>query len=494
MPDHDPAPLAPRTDPLAGKLIEGRWRLLSKLGEGGMGAVYLAEQLSIRGRKVAVKVLRAEFAQNEEFVRRFRGEAERAAAVSDPRIVMVLDFGQAESGELFLVMEHVVGDTLTTVLRAGPLPLPRAIVFGTQLADALHRVHEVGVVHRDVKPDNVMIHRGSDDLKLMDFGIARAVDDLEHTQLTASGVVVGTPAFMAPEQITGGAISRQTDIYAWGVVMYTMLAGRRPFTASSATAIQYMHVHEPPPPLVEVRPDVPPAVARIVMCALEKKPEARQRTMAEVAAALRAVRLHEPEGRAAGFEQTPTALLPAVPVAALAPPVRVAHAPAVEGTVIPDAPPQEQRSRRALIAGGALAIAVLAAGAVFVGGRGGLPWALAPDAAPPASHPAAPPDGPAPALASHARADASAARGGTGATKAPAVHDAGSAAVPDAPSAVAEALTVAQFFLDRGEYDSAIEELESALRAAPGEQSLTGALESARKAKAAEEAVLGAVH
>jgi len=463
-------------------VIEGRWRLVAKLGEGGMGAVYLAEQLSIRGRRVAVKLLRAELAQNAEFVRRFRGEAERAAAVSDPRIVTVLDFGQAENGELFLVMEYVAGDTLTAVMRAGPLSLSRAVVLAAQLADALHRVHEVGVVHRDVKPDNVMVLRGSDDLKLMDFGIARDVDDLEKTQLTQTGIVVGTPAFMAPEQITGGAISRQTDVYAWGIVVYAMLAGRRPFTATSASAIQYMHVHEPPPPLREVRPDVPPALEREVMRALAKKPDERQRTMAEAAAALRAVRLDVPSDPSPRRE---SAVEPAAPSPASAPVVpaeerSIASSPVAaieprsptpdpEPTIVPGGAVATGARRRGALVLATLGVVLLATGAgLFLTGayRHVLPGATG-DAKPTgATAPASIPG------------------------DAPAAPAAPAAPQPDAPSAAEkEALALAQFFLDRGEYDSAIAELESAQRAAPGSAALASALEGARNAKAAEEAL-----
>ena len=482
MPDHDSSLPSPPSsaDPLAGKLIEGRWRLLEKLGEGGMGAVYLAEQLSIRGRRVAVKLLRAELAQNDEFVRRFRGEAERATAVSDPRIVTVLDFGQAASGELFLVMEYVAGDTLSAVMRAGPLPVARAVSLGAQLADALHRVHEAGIVHRDVKPDNVMVLRDSDDLKLMDFGIARDVDDLEKTHLTQTGIIVGTPAFMAPEQITGGAISRQTDIYAWGVVVYTMLAGRRPFTATSASAMQYMHVHEIPPPLHQVQPGVPQALERAVMRALEKKPENRQRTMAEVATALRAVPVSAPAepvprservagsvggGAAASGDQPPAS--PAGTPVVDEPQPRAPAAPVAEPTLEPTPEGTQGRPRRGALAIATLAVLILAGAVAFWAGP--LRQAWSPEGREVDVRPsAADPTGEEPA-----RREGVPDRAAT------------QEAAPGA--AEKEALTLAQFFLDRGEYGSAIEELERAQRAAPDSTELARALDRAREARAAEE-------
>ncbi len=446
-----------RVDHLVGKVIQGRWRLVEKLGEGGMGAVYRAEQLSIRGRVVAVKLLRPEFSSSDEFARRFEREAERAAAVSDPHVVMVLDFGRDETGELFIVMEYVAGDTLSTLIHAGPLPLTRAISFGAQLADALQCVHEAGLIHRDVKPANVIIRKGTDHLKLMDFGIAHTIDD-ERTHLTQSGVIVGTPAFMAPEQIEGGTISPQTDIYAWGVVMYAMATGRRPFEASSPTAVQYKHVHEPPPPLRGIRADVPVELERIILRALEKRPEDRQPTMSEAAAELRALRISA----------------------------------SVETVVVPDRSPGRSDSEAA---GGTLpkrpvsmrlpviaAASALVAAVIFVllatrsnyGTSAGVAGTRPPAAVSPGASE----------------------RHTTGETVTRASADTGSSSAVDAAAdkgaaAVRESLTLARFFLDRGEYDSAIEELESALQRAPDDEEVRSALESAKTARAAEASVLG---
>jgi serine/threonine-protein kinase len=275
-------------DPLVGAILEDRWRLKKKIQDGGMGSVYEAEQLRLRGRRVAVKLIKAEHAQKPDYLHRFRREAELAASVSDPHVVTVLDFGLAKTGEPFLVMEFVEGSTLDGLMSQGPLSLARAVSFGVQLADALHCVHEVGLIHRDVKLANAMVYKGTDHLKLMDFGIARPLDDPSQTQ---AGVVLGTPYYMAPEQAQTGAISRQTDIYSWGVVLYALIAGRRPFEGSSATQVRFKHIHERPRALSEVRSGVPLELEQTVMRALEKKPEDRQRTMAEAARALRALRL-----------------------------------------------------------------------------------------------------------------------------------------------------------------------------------------------------------
>jgi serine/threonine-protein kinase len=287
MSEQDPTQ-AVDVDPLVDKVIQGRFKLKKRLGTGGMGSVYVAEQLTFT-RSVALKLLRPDIAGDEEFVRRFKLEAERAARTPHPRIVPIYDFGQAETGELFIAMEYVLGETLASLMDRGRLPIARSVSFGAQLADALHCVHEAGVVHRDVKPLNVMIRQGSDDLVLMDFGIARDVDDKEHLTRTGASPI-GTPRYMAPEQILRNEVSCQSDIYSWGVVMFGMLAGRLPFEARDWAGITYQHVHEPPPLLSKLCPEVSPELAAIVMRALAKNPDERQRTMAEVAASLRALR------------------------------------------------------------------------------------------------------------------------------------------------------------------------------------------------------------
>ena len=426
---------------MEGRVIQGRWRLEKKLGEGGMGTVYLAEQLSIRGRRVAVKLLHGDLARDAEYVARFRSEAERAAAFTDPRIVTVFDFGEAEDGGLFIAMEYVPGETLAALIRNGPLPLERAIWFGIQLAEALQRVHDAGVIHRDVKPANVMVLAGGDDLKLMDFGIARAATDSERTHHTKIGMVIGTPAYMAPEQITDGICSAQSDIYAWGLVLYTLLAGRKPFEGNSAT-IQYKHVHEPPPPIRSFRSETPPAIEAVVLAALAKQPRERQRSMAEVAAELRqAQRMPAPMS----VEEPPTAM----------------------DTIATPAP-----SRRRAVWPIAL-LAVLGTGGGLVLMNPAIRSRILP--AEPAPRPIE-----VPAAAAKAAAPTR--------TAAPLAEV---AATDQTTTAVADALALSEFFVDRGEYDSAIGELESALGKVPGDQRLRAALERTRKAKAAEAAVVG---
>jgi serine/threonine-protein kinase len=272
-------------DPFLGRTIKGRYAVLRKLGEGGMGAVYLAEQVSV-SRKVALKVLRADFARDEDFVRRFRLEARLAASLNHRNIITVYEFDQAEDGSLFIAMEYLEGRPLNEVIRQeGALPAGRAVRLGLQIAQGLEAAHRAGVIHRDIKPHNIMVV-GQDDIKLMDFGIARLMD-AGSPGLTRTGVVMGTPAYMPPEQIEGGTITEQTDIYAFGIVLYELLTGSVPFTAASPRAVLTKHLQEAPLPLRTVDPRIPASVEQVVMQALAKQPEARQREMGEVIAGLR---------------------------------------------------------------------------------------------------------------------------------------------------------------------------------------------------------------
>ena len=279
---------SPAGDPVVGQVIKGRYRVLRKLGEGGMGAVYLADQLSI-SRKVALKVLHREFTRDHEFVQRFHQEARLAAALNHPAITTVFDFDQGEDGSLFIVMEYLEGTLLSEVIRRdGALDVGRAVRLGVQIADGLGAAHAAGVIHRDVKPQNIMVLTPGDRVKLMDFGIAR-MGDTGAAHLTRAGALMGTPHYMAPEQIEGRPITVKTDIYAFGVVLYEMLTGTTPFNAPTSTAVLTKQLREPPAPLRRVRPEVSPLVEQVVMQALEKEPEWRQENMGDLARRLRAV-------------------------------------------------------------------------------------------------------------------------------------------------------------------------------------------------------------
>ena len=278
-----------KKDPYLGNVIKGRYQVLSKLGEGGMGTVYLAEQVSV-GRKVAIKFLLGNYATDDAFISRFRREARLAASLNHRNIVILYDFDQANDGTLFIVMEYLSGQKLSDVIRRdGPLEIGRATRLGLQIADGLDAAHRAGVIHRDIKPDNIMVAGAdaSEEIKLMDFGIARLRDPGNASQITRAGLIVGTPAYMAPEQVDGGEVSDKTDTYALGVVLYEMLSGSVPFTAATPGAVLIKQMQEMPVPLRKLRRELPAAVERAVMQALEKEPHKRQTNMAEVVQQLR---------------------------------------------------------------------------------------------------------------------------------------------------------------------------------------------------------------
>ncbi len=269
-----------KQDPFIGKIVRARYRVLKKLGEGGMGSVYLAEQITIN-RNVALKILHPDFARDPEFVRRFRQEAKLAASLSHHNIVTIFDFDQADDGSLYIVMEYVAGNSLSAIIKSGLLDVGTAVRLGIQIAEGLKAAHTAGVIHRDIKPENIMVLPG-DEIKLMDFGIARLSNVEGVTRLTRSGMIMGTPTYMSPEQIEGGEVGVATDIYAFGVLLYEMLSGQVPFTAPTPGAVLIKHLTETAPPLRKLRNDVPAWLEKVVKQALEKKPSRRQRSMDEV--------------------------------------------------------------------------------------------------------------------------------------------------------------------------------------------------------------------
>lgn len=281
----------PKQDPFVGRMIKGRYRVLRKLGEGGMGAVYLAEQISI-GRKVALKLLHGNYASDDEFIGRFRREARLAASLNHRNIVTIYDFDQGDDGSLFIAMEYVDGRSLGEVIgQDAPLDIGRVIRLGAQIAEGLDAAHRSGVIHRDIKPDNIMVvsEDYSEAVKIMDFGIARIRDFGTMSPLTRSGVIMGTPAYMAPEQAEGADVSERTDIYALGILLYEMLSGAVPFQASTPGAVLLKQMKQNPLPLRKSRREVPQPIERIIMQALEKKPQKRQQTMREIVQTLKEV-------------------------------------------------------------------------------------------------------------------------------------------------------------------------------------------------------------
>ncbi|MFY9929366.1 MAG: serine/threonine-protein kinase [Streptosporangiaceae bacterium] len=261
-------------------LLAGRYRLTDRIATGGMGEVWRAED-NLLNRNVAVKLLPTGRAGDEAFLARFRAEARYAASLSHPGIARVYDYGESsEFGGAYLVMELVEGDPLSAILaNAGRLSPDVTLDIVSQSARALEAAHEAGIVHRDIKPGNLLV-TADGTTKITDFGIATAVAAAQASHLTETGMVMGTAMYVSPEQATGSPVTAASDIYSLGVVAYECLAGRPPFTASEPIAIAYAHKHEPVPALP---PDVPEPVADLVYHMLAKTPEERPASVQEVA-------------------------------------------------------------------------------------------------------------------------------------------------------------------------------------------------------------------
>ena len=278
------APARAREDPLVERLriaTAGEYEIHGELGRGGMAAVYLAHELAL-DRKVAIKVMFPAMIYGEGMVERFKREARTAAHLSHPNIIPVYAVREAE-GLLFFVMKLVEGTPLDSIMRElGKLPIPMVEAILAQTGGAFGYAHRRGVVHRDIKPSNILI----DDegwAVVTDFGIAKVQ---ESEGLTQTGVAVGTPAYMSPEQCMGGQITGASDQYSLGVVAYEMLAGRPPFEGPSLMALLYGHFHEPVPPLELFRPDCPEPMRAAVLRMLEKEPEARWPSVEDAIAAM----------------------------------------------------------------------------------------------------------------------------------------------------------------------------------------------------------------
>jgi serine/threonine protein kinase len=287
--------------PRLGHVVDGKVTILGVLGKGGMGTVYRAFQHSV-AREVALKVLnqRADDADGKQ-ARSFLKEAGSASRLSHPNIISVYDVGQSPDGELYLIMERLDGNPLSTVLKQdGPLAPERAVAIAIQVCDALHEAHEQGVIHRDLKPSNIFIRPGAgrygEFAKVLDFGIAKLqkVDGAE--SISHTGIVSGTPSYMCPEQILGKAVDRRVDVYALGVIVYMMLTGERPVPKGTQVETLLAHLNDPPAPIATRNPEVavPPALAELVMACLEKEPDDRPASTLAVKRRLQAVTLSKP--------------------------------------------------------------------------------------------------------------------------------------------------------------------------------------------------------
>ncbi|HEY4014325.1 MAG TPA: serine/threonine-protein kinase [Polyangiaceae bacterium] len=355
---------------LVGTLLGGRYQIERLLGEGGMGAVYLAEHTHMR-KRVAVKVLHPEMGRLAEVVARFEREAMAAANMEHPNVAGATDFGKLDDGSFFLVLEYVGGTSLRDVIAKGRLDLPRALHIVRQIASALSRAHALGIVHRDVKPENIMLVKRESDpdfVKMLDFGIAKVpIGEIatggQGETLTQLGMVYGTPEYMAPEQALGQPVDARADLYALGVMMFEMITGKRPYQHESKVTLLGMHVAAPIPSMSERAPDanVPAEVEAVVTRLLAKDSAERFPSARDLVEALDAV------GPSASAALLPTQLA----AHASGNPARLTSLVGASLRGALDAAPPWAKSGRAMALGTALgAVAIVAVVVAAMGRRG----------------------------------------------------------------------------------------------------------------------------
>lgn len=268
-----------------GHELQGRYRILGVLGRGGMGTVYRAAQLST-GQNVAVKVLHSELMSNQDSLHRFRLEAQAITRLRHPNTLKLIDLGELDDGRLYLVTELLTGRTLDLLMEKG-WPVGRLLLIMAQVSEALAEAHDAGIAHRDIKPSNIMVEifGRREVAKILDFGIAKLGDQ---PKLTATGAVFGTPSYMSPEQAGGEPVGAASDMYSIGIILFQILSGTLPFSATGAGALLVKHLTEMPPQLSSLVEDVDPELEQLVSSMLQKKPEARPQSLLDVAAILEA--------------------------------------------------------------------------------------------------------------------------------------------------------------------------------------------------------------
>jgi serine/threonine protein kinase len=283
-----PAPVA-RVD-LRGQVLDGRYEIERKVGEGGMSFVYLATDVAT-GEQCAIKVLSAELSRDENAMARLRREAGLGMRLVHANVCHIIRLGETPDGLVYVVMPFVTGELLSDRnLRRGSLPLDEVVRFVADIAAGLHAAHELAIVHRDLKPENVMIRRdptGAERAVVMDFGLAKERRaDAELQKLTATGVILGTPEFMSPEQLRGQPLDRRTDVYSLSLMIFEMLTGELPFDGRTPQEIMISRLRNNPKPLRTLRPDLPEAVERELLRAMSREADARHATAPELATAL----------------------------------------------------------------------------------------------------------------------------------------------------------------------------------------------------------------
>lgn len=301
-------------DPLIGQTLDHRWDILSKLGEGSMGAVYLASQRSMR-RAVAIKTLRPALSHDANFVQRFFREAQVASSLANPHCVTLYDFGKTHDNLLYFAMEYLEGTTLHERIYRSPLSLQDILTIGLQITVALAAAHDQKIIHRDLKPENIWLLSMPDNaifVKVLDFGIAKVLDD--KVQMTRAGDIYGTPSYMSPEQCRGKEIDARSDLYSLGCVLYEMLVGRAPFESDNIMDIVLAQMNTAPTPvqLASTRTDLPADLVDLCMELLEKSPADRPATASEVGQRLAAL-LQQTTNTHAAFTPNPTNIPPVYP-------------------------------------------------------------------------------------------------------------------------------------------------------------------------------------
>jgi serine/threonine-protein kinase len=376
-------------DPLVGTRLDDRYQVVRRIGEGGMGIVYEAMHVLIE-KRVAVKVLKDDFSSRADVVARFRQEAKSASRIGHEHIVDISDFGQTPGGQSYFVMEFLEGEDLASVLgREGTLAPDRAIRIALKCCRALGAAHAKGIVHRDMKPENVFLTRRDEDrdfVKVVDFGIAKMseADGSPGKKLTKTGMIFGTPEYMSPEQASGKPLDHRVDVYAMGVILFEMLTGRVPFVGDTFMGILTQHLFEPPPGLHEANDTVrcPPALEEIIYRCLAKEADARFPSMDALVAALVDAEKQTPSGvgrmagTMAGYARTRT---PISKPPETVPPTRTGERPSAKaldgdsGTGAGStAPPASTGLRVGLLAlGGLLAVVGVGGFAVYLGAVAG---------------------------------------------------------------------------------------------------------------------------
>ncbi|MCX5745433.1 MAG: serine/threonine-protein kinase [Proteobacteria bacterium] len=366
-------------DPLIGRVFEQRYEIRTTLGEGGMGTVYRGWQLSV-DREVAIKVVHPSIASDRTAVKRFLREARLSSRLSQPNIVNVYDFGQTEDGILYLVMELLRGNTLGHELASTrAMPMRRVLTIALQLCDALQAAHSMGIIHRDLKPGNVVVLSdppGRDLIKVLDFGLAKSlISESMSSNVTNTNAILGTPLYMAPEQIEGKATDQRADIYALGCMLHQMLTGRPPFLADNANMVLAAHLSDPVPPLPAT---VPRALVGMIESMMAKAPEARPSSVALVRTTIEQI-VDGGYGASDLADTTPDIPRDFQRIAALAQTIAPTVATVAAPVEVAPVPPAKSRAGLAVVALGIVALATVAI--VFATRNGAPAAAHAPDAA-----------------------------------------------------------------------------------------------------------------